>query len=60
MAEFVAIGENENGALLEEWSNLLMPSELTLLFILKLLSLDSDTDLETSVLLIVIFCVEGK
>ena len=58
MPEFVAVGENDNGALLGEWALLLMSDDLTPLLTLKLLSLDSDTDPDTSVLLNVIFSVE--
>ena len=60
MPEFVAVGENDNGVSLREWPKLLMSGNLTSLLTLKLLSLDSDTDLDTSVLLIVIFFMEGK
>ena len=60
MPEFVAVGENDNGVLLGEWPKLLMSGDLTPLFTLKLMSLDSDADPDTSVLLIVIFSVERK
>ena len=60
MSEFVAVGENNNGVLLGEWPKLLMSGDLTPLLIQKLLSLDSDTYPDTSVLLIVVFSVEGK
>ena len=50
----------EFGVLLGEWSQLLMSGDLTAFLTLNLLSLDSDTYTDTSVLLIVILSVEGK
>ena len=60
MPEFVVVGENDNGVLLGEWPKLSMSGGLTPLLTLKLLSLDSDANPDTHVLLIVVFSVEGK
>ena len=55
MLEFVAGGENNNGVLLGDWPKLLMSDHLERLLTLKIFSLDSETDTDTSVALIVIF-----
>ena len=60
MPEFVVVGENDNRVSLREWPKLFMSGDLTPLLTLKLLSLDSDADPDTSVLLTVIFSMEGK
>ena len=58
--EYVAARENDNGILLGEYPKLLISGDLTPLLSLKLLFVDSGTDLDTSVVLVVIFSVEGK
>ena len=60
MPEFVAVGENVIRVLLGEWPKLLMSGDLTPFLTQKLLSLDSYTYPDTSVLLIIVFSVEGK
>ena len=60
MPESVAVGENGNGFFLGEWPKLLISGDLTPSLTLKLLCLDSDTHPDISVLLILVFSVEGK
>ena len=60
MPEFAVVGENNNRVLLGEWPKLLVLGGQTTLLTMKLLSLDSDTNPHTSVLLIEIFSMGGK
>ena len=60
MSEFVAVGDKDNGVLLGEWPKWFMSGDPTPMLTLKLLSLDSDTYPDTSVLLIVAFFVEEQ
>ena len=60
MPEFVAVRESGNEVLVGEWPKLLMPCDLMPLLTIKLLSLDSGKDPDTSVLSTAIFSVEGK
>ena len=51
---------SDNGSSPEEWLKFLMSGNLTDLLTLRLLFLDSDTDPDISVLLIVIFSMKRK